>query len=123
MRRYLWTFVALLAFASALLPGFTARAGYGAIAWDPGTGKAGWIWNEPTEQKAAAGAIRECGASRCRLVIKPMTECAALATTADGKSAGAAARNTKDAAWVAARANCEKRKHGECILRVSECNK
>ena len=122
MRR-LWTVIALLAFGSALLPVLPAFAGYGAIAWDPDTGKSGWIWNQSTREKAAAGAIRECGASGCQLVVKPTTLCAALATTANRRFVGAAARKTGDAAWVAARANCEKGKAGECILRVSDCNK
>jgi len=123
MRRKVWAALTLLGFLSGLLPAFPALAGFGAIAWDPETGKSGWVWNQPTKEMAATGAIRECGASGCQLVVKPTTLCAALATTANRRFVGAAARKTGDAAWVAARANCEKGKAGECILRVSDCNK
>jgi len=123
MRRKVWTALTFFGFLSGLLPAVPAFAGFGAIAWDPETGKSGWVWNQPTKEMAAAEAIRQCGASGCELVVKPTSVCAALATTADRKFAGAAARKTRDAAWVAARANCEKGKAGECILRVSDCNK
>jgi hypothetical protein len=122
MRRHLWTAIGLLAFATALVPGGAARAGYGAIAWDPDSGKAGWIWNRPTPQEAAQRALRECGASGCRLVVKPTTECAALATIANGKAIGAAARKTKDDARLAALTDCQKRKAGDCVVRASNCN-
>jgi hypothetical protein len=122
-RRNEWSALPLLALLCAALPAMPASAGFGAIAWDATTGKSGWVWNQPTQQKAVVGAIRECGASGCKLVVRPTTICAALATTADGKAAGAAARKTRDEASVAARANCEKRNAGECTLRVSDCNK
>ena len=41
----------------------------------------------------------------------------------DGKFVGAAARKTKDEARLAALANCQKGKAGDCIVRVSDCNK
>ena len=122
MRR-LWIVIALLAFASALFPDVAASAGYGAIAWDPASGKAGWIWNQPTAGEAAAKALRECGVSGCRLVIKPTTVCAALATIANGKAIGAAARKTNDEARLAALTDCQKRKAGDCVVRASDCNK
>lgn len=122
MRRRLWTIIGLLAFTSALLPGVAAHAGYGAIAWDAQSGKAGWIWNRSTPKEAAQGALRECGVSGCQLVIKPTTECAAFATIANGKAIGAAARKTKDDARLAALTDCQKRKAGECVVRASNCN-
>ena len=115
--------VAGLAFVGALLPALPALAGFGAIAWDKDSGKSGWVWNQPTAKKAAEGALSQCGASGCRLVIKPTTECAALATIEGGKAAGAAARKTKDAARLAALNSCQKRKAGDCAVRVSDCNK
>jgi Domain of unknown function (DUF4189) len=123
MRHEVSTALTLIAFGGIFLLATPGLAGYGAIAWDEESGKSGSVWDQPTPEQAAAGAIRECGASGCRLVVKPTPLCAALATTANGKSAGAAARHTRDAAWVAARANCENVKAGECILRVSDCNK
>jgi Domain of unknown function (DUF4189) len=123
MRRRSYTIVALLAFAYGLLPATSAVAGYGAIAWDKVSGKAGWVWNQSTPQKATEAAISKCGASGCRLVIKPTTACAALATTGNGKYIGAAARKTQDEARLAALTDCQKGKAGDCVVRASNCNK
>ncbi len=107
-----------------MLAATPAFATYGAIAWDKESGKRGWSWNQPTSQKAAEVAISECGASGCKVVIRTGTgACAALATTGDGKFAGGAARKTKDEARLAAMTNCQKGKAGDCIVRVSDCNK
>ena len=93
MRRKVWTALTFFGFLSGLLPAVPAFAGFGAIAWDPETGKSGWVWNQPTKEMAAAEAIRECGASGCKVVIRTgVGVCAALATTADRKFVGAAAR-------------------------------
>jgi hypothetical protein len=99
-------------------------AEFGAIAWDEKTGKFGASWNEATAQRAAEAAMSDCGASACKVIIRPgRKECAALATTENGKYAGGAARRDKDAARVAALANCKKGKAGECTVRLSDCNK
>jgi hypothetical protein len=124
MRRSLWTAVALLAFGSSLLPSAGARADYGAIAWDRGTGKYGVSWNQPTPQRAIEVAVGECGASGCKVVTKVGPKmCGALATTEDGKHAGAAWRKDREAARLAALKNCGKDQAGECIVRVADCNK
>ncbi len=123
MRRATSPTTAMLALASILLAATPALAAYGAIAWDKQSGKRGWSWNQPTPQKAAEVAISECGASGCKIVVRPTTACAALATTADGKFIGAAARKTKDEARLAAMTNCRKGKAADCIVRVSDCNK
>lgn len=124
MRRTLWTAVALLAFASTLLPVIPAFAEYGAIAWDRGTGKYGASWNQPTRKGAEEAALSECGASGCQIVarIGPRM-CGALATTEDGKHAGAAWRRDREAARLAAVQNCSKDRAGECIVRSTDCNK
>lgn len=119
-----WTAVVAFTFGCILLPAAPALAGYGAIAWDAESGKSGWIWNQATAKQAAEMALSECGASGCKVVIHTAAkQCAALATTQDGKAAGGAARPTKDASRLAALANCQKRKAGDCIVRVSDCNK
>ena len=124
MPRRVWAVVALLAFGYALLPAVPAVAGYGAIAWDKESGKAGWIWNRPTPQKAAEEAISKCGASGCRVIIRTgANQCAAIASTQDGKAIGAAARKTQDAARLAALVDCQKRKAGDCVVHASDCNK
>jgi Domain of unknown function (DUF4189) len=74
--------------------------------------------------KGADEALSECGASGCKVImLTGATQCAALATTADGRFIGAAERKTKDEARLAALANCQKGKAGDCIVRVSDCNK
>lgn len=123
MRR-LWIVVALLAFGYTLLPAMPASAGYGAIAWDRDTGKYGVSWNQPTPQRAEEAALGECGASGCKVVGKVGPRmCGALATTQDGKHAGAARRKDRDAARLAAVKNCVKDQAGECVVRATDCNK
>jgi hypothetical protein len=105
------------------MPAFPALAGYGAFAWDRGTGKYGASWNQPSAKRAEEAALGECGASGCEVVKKiGPAMCGAFATTEDGKQAGAAARKSRDAARLAALASCPK-KSGECIVRVTDCNK
>lgn len=99
-------------------------AQYGAVAWDEGSGKYGASWDKESPQRAAEAAIAECGATGCKVVIRPgRRECAALATTENGKYAGGAARRDRESARLAALANCKKGKAGECIVRVTDCNK
>jgi hypothetical protein len=124
MRRAISPTTAMLALASMLLAATPALAAYGAIAWDKQSGKRGWSWNEATAQKAAEVAISECGASGCKVIMRTGAgQCAALATIDTGKFVGAAVRKTKDDARLAAMANCQKGKAGDCIVRVSDCNK
>ncbi len=98
--------------------------GYGSIAWDKGTGKYGVSWNQPTGIRAEEVALGECGASGCKVVgrVGPRM-CGALATTADGKHAGAAWRRDREAARLAAVKNCAQDQAGECIIRATDCNK
>ena len=123
MHRTMLTAAVLLGLGSILLTAVPARAEYGAIAWDAATGKTGASWHEPTAKRAAEAAISECGASGCKVVTRiGPGMCGALAASEDGKKVGAAARKTRDAARVAALGDCPK-KSGECIIRVSDCNK
>ena len=124
MRRTVWIVVALLAFSYTLLPAMPARAGYGAIAWDPGTGKYGVSWNQPTTIRAEEVALGECGTTGCKVIGKVgPAMCGALATTEDGKQAGAAWRKDREAARLDALKSCTKAKAGECIIRATDCNK
>ncbi len=114
----------MLALASFLLSATPAFAAYGAIAWDRGSGRQGWSWNQTTPQKAAELAISACGASGCKVIIHTGAgQCAALAATADGKFIGASARKTQEAARLAALTDCQKGKAGDCVVKVSRCNK
>ena len=124
MRRIVWIVIALLAFGYSLWPGMPAFAAYGAIAWDKGSGKYGASWNQPTPKRAEEVAVGECGATGCKVVSKIGPKmCGALATTDDGKHAGAAWRKDREAARLAALRNCEKDKAGDCVVRATDCNK
>jgi hypothetical protein len=124
MRSRSWAGLVLMTLA-IFSPTSAAFAGYGAIAWDKETGKRGSSWNQPTPQKAAEAAVSECGTSGCRVIMRTVAkQCAAMATTADGKSSvGASARKTQDAARLAALSDCRKRGAGECVVQVSDCNR
>jgi hypothetical protein len=124
MRRLTQAAVAtLLGLGVVQLTARPALAEYGAIAWDQSTGKYGAIWKQPAQARADEMAIGECGASGCKIVkrIGPKM-CGALALSEDGKMAGAASRKDLDTARLAALKACPK-KAGECIVRVSDCNK
>jgi hypothetical protein len=113
--------MAALLFFGATVP---AVAGYGAIAWDKETGRSGWSWDQATAAKAKEVAMSRCGTSGCKVVMESgAKQCSALATTENRKHIGAAWRTTQDAARLAAVANCEKTKSGECVVRFSQCNK
>jgi Domain of unknown function (DUF4189) len=122
MRR-LWIVVALLAFGYTLLPSTPASAGYGAVAWDEATGKYGRSFNQPDRQRAEERALGECGASGCKILTwAGPARCLALATSEDGKQAAAVQRKDRDAARLAALKLCPKTA-GECVVRVTDCNK
>jgi hypothetical protein len=96
---------------------------YGAIAWDMETGKSGSSWNGDTPDQAAEMALRECGTSDCKVIIHTRPAmCAALATTENGRYAGGASRRDREAARLAALANCQKGNAGSCIIRITDCN-
>ena len=124
MRRSLWPAAALLSLGYTLFPATPAFAEYGALAWDRGAGKYGASWNQQSSLLASQTAIRDCGASRCRVVsaLGPKM-CGALATTEDGKHAGATKRKDSAAARLAALKNCEKNNAGACVVRAANCNK
>ena len=124
MRRATLTTAALLGLGMAELIAVPAFAEYGAIAWDKETGKRGWSWNQQTQSRADEVALSECGATGCKIIMRTgRGQCAALATTETGKSAGAARRKDRDAARTAALTDCQKRKAGECTIQVTDCNK
>lgn len=124
MGRMTWTVIALLALGFTLLLQPSAFAGYGAIAWDRDTGKYGASWNQPTRQRAEEAAVGECGASGCKVVSRLGPRmCGALATTEDGKHAGAAGRRDREAARLSALKDCQKNNAGECVVRATDCNR
>ena len=109
---------------SAAAPSPATPGEFGAIAWDRQSGRRGWSWNQPTMQRAEEAALSQCGASGCEVITRTgRGACAALATTENGKYIGAASRNDREAARLAAVANCNKGNAGECAVRFTECNK
>ena len=115
---------ALLGLASGQFIAMPAHAQYGAIAWDKETGKQGWSWSQQTQARADEAALSACGTTGCKVIMRTgRRECAALASNEAGKYVGAAARKDRDAARLAALANCKKGKAGECTVRVTDCNK
>src|SRR3984893_6340670 len=105
-------------------PSMAVRGDFGAIAWDRQSGGRGWSWNQPTMQRAEEVALSACGASGCEVVTRTgRGACGALAKTENGKYVGAASRHERDAARLAALANCNKGNAGECAVRFTECNK
>ena len=124
MRRAKAIATVLLGLVWLLMTGGSALAQYGAIAWDKETGKYGASWNQGTQKGADEVALSDCGASSCKVIIRTQRAmCAALATNDSGKYAGGAARKTRDAARLAALKNCQKGNAGECIVRVTDCNR
>ena len=101
-----------------------ARGEFGAIAWDRQSGRRGWSSSQPTMQRAEEVALSDCGASGCEVITRTgRGACGALATTENGKYVGAASRGDREAARLAALANCNKGNAGECAVRFSECNR
>jgi hypothetical protein len=101
-----------------------ALAQYGAIAWDRETGKYGASWNQDSPKRADEKAMSDCGASGCKVIVHTRRGlCAALATTESGKYAGGSARPDREAARLAALRDCQKGKAGECVVRVTDCNR
>src|ERR1700751_531992 len=124
MRRATLAAAALLGLASIQLTAVPALAEYGAIAWDKETGKYGSSWNKDTPKRAEEVALSECGASGWKVIIwTRRATCPALVTNESDKYAGGASRREREAARLAALKDCQKGKAGECIVRVTDCNK
>lgn len=103
---------------------YSALGHYGAIAWDQDTGRRGWSWNQDSPTRAEEMALSGCGSSGCRVILRPgAAMCGALATNEAGKYVGAASRKDRDAARLAALANCQKGNAGDCTVRVIDCNR
>jgi hypothetical protein len=82
-RRLTIALIAVLAVSLLLAAPATARAAYGAIAIDPGTGAAGISWDHKTKTKAKKRAKREC-AGDCRTAVWVRNACAAVVQTPGG---------------------------------------
>jgi hypothetical protein len=113
-------FSALLV-AVAAAPAF---AGYGALAYEEGTGKYGLSSNEETQKKADEVALKICGGDKCKIVFSTAgRECGAIATGETGKAWGGGKSPQRAAAELGAIQNCQKRSKGQCKIRGAECNR
>jgi hypothetical protein len=122
MRPILMTAAGLMLAALSFAP--PAEAQLGAIAYDGRTGRWGMSLNKPTPEAARAAALRDCGASGCRVVIRLRPRiCAAVASSGKPKGFGASARPSLEEARRAALADCKKANAGECVVKASSCNK
>ena len=102
----------------------TARAEYGAFAYDAATGKYGDSWNERDQRAADQAALKGCRSDNCKVVFQVgPRHCGAIAMTENGKIWGGADRDARDAAKLAALENCQKRTKEQCIVRANECNR
>ena len=113
-------FAALLAISA-----HPAWAEYGALARDPATNKFGLSWNEQTAKRAEEIALKDCGASACKIVFHTgPRQCGAIATAEKGNAWGASDRgNRKDAVELAAMKTCQEHAPGQCKVRASGCNR
>ncbi|HZU88085.1 MAG TPA: DUF4189 domain-containing protein [Stellaceae bacterium] len=109
---------------AALLAAQPAQAQFGAIAYDGKTGCWSMSLNKPTPQAALTSALRECGASGCRVVIRLRPRvCGAVASSGKPRGFGASARSSLEEARRAALADCNKANAGECVVKASSCNR
>lgn len=124
MRPIVMTAAGALALAALLPLARPARAQLGAIAYDAKTGRSGMSWNQPDPKSAIAVAISRCGATGCRVVVRlGPRQCGAIASAGNPKGFGASARPALDPARLAALGDCRKAKAGECVVKVSHCNR
>jgi hypothetical protein len=101
-----------------------AHADFGAIAFDHQSCRFGRSWHFESPRRAAEVAERECASPGCKVVLEVGTRlCGALATTGNCHGAGWAARESREAARLAAIAQCERRNAGVCEVKVVDCNR
>ena len=116
---------ALIAAATgaALAAATNEQPGFGAVAYDEGTGKYGVSWNQTTQSRADELALRACASPNCRVHPVEPKECGALARSDKDQAWGGAERDTLDDAKRDAVAHCRTHtKAGTCTVQVSGCN-
>ena len=115
---------AAFAMIAVMASAHSALAAYGAFAYDDGAGKFGYSYNEQTQDKADAAALKGCGSGGCKVVFRTgPQQCGAIAATENGKIWGGSRRDRREAAELAAMQDCQKRGTGQCKIKASECNR
>jgi len=123
MRRSAPVFAGMAAIILAFAMPAPVNAGYGAIAYDQDTGKAGASWDQPTSAEANELALKQCGSAGCKVHPVEPAGCGALAVSNQDKAWGGADRETLDEAKRDAVAHCETHtKPGSCAVRVFGCS-
>jgi len=97
---------------------------YGAIAYGEGGGRysSGWAKNYPSQAEADANAVKECGRSPCKVVMRFWGKyCGAVARGGNGAWGSASAATDNDAR-AKSQETC--RGHGgrNCEVLASACN-
>lgn len=101
-----------------------ALAAYGAFAYDEGAHKFGYSHDEATEKAAEAAALKGCASSGCKVIFHMgPQQCGALAASESDKAWGAAYRNQRAAAELAAMQDCQKHTSGQCKVKASVCDR
>lgn len=109
---------------TALLASTPAFAKFGAFAYDQGAAKFGYSYDQDSQARADADALKGCNSAGCKIVFRTgPRQCGAIATGEKGKVWGGARRGNKTAAELAAMQDCQKRFSGQCKVRASECNR
>ena len=112
---------ALLLLVLLLAP--VAASADGAIAYDSVSGRFGYSWNLPPGV-AQNRALAHCGTPGCRVVANiPPGHCGALSSTGNHRGWGAAVRQGRDQARVAAFDICQRYNFGQCHPRVWDCSR
>ena len=127
MRQIVIFALSVAALLSVLTITATAHAESGAFAYDAGTAKYGFSWNEKNQRVADAAAMKGCPSQNCKVVFRTgPQECGALATSDSPKESsawGGAVRGNKEEAEARAVADCKKHTSGQCKVRASACNR
>ncbi|HEX3885171.1 MAG TPA: DUF4189 domain-containing protein [Stellaceae bacterium] len=115
---------ALFAMIAVIASAHPAMAAFGAFAYDEGAGKFGYSYNEQTQGKADAAALKGCASGGCKVVFRTgPQQCGAIAATENGKIWGGSRRDRREAAELAAMQDCQKRGSAQCKIKASQCNR
>lgn len=101
-----------------------ALAAYGAFAYDEGARKFGYSHDEPTQKAADAAALKGCASNGCKVIFHTgPQQCGAIAMSDGDKGWGAAYRDQRPAAELAAMQDCQKHTQAQCKVKASVCNR
>lgn len=104
-------------------PGYPTRIPtFGALAYSIKTDSIGQGWGYSSRDAAAERATTACNASDCAPVVWVQGGCAAIATSAEGKSLGWGYDSSKYGARSRALQACRQGGHADCVARAWVCS-